>query len=412
MAVYAGEQLLPFTKSHGRTWFDPQTGGIWFNWTCSGFTLAFTGKTLRARVMAFGDQVPGPPGVPVLTDYPCLGVAVQDGEALSARFACGGGPQWYPLFSGEEGSHTLRLVKLSENMRGKACLLALETDGELLAPQEADKRLSIEFVGDSITCGYGNEAPGPEAPFQTAEENGWMTYGALAARELEAEFSMVSVSGIAAARAKHPFLPSPQMEEVYPFTDRYGYERLELEPLPWDFAAHPKDLVVINLGTNDVNPIRFAKDTAAADQEEAWFVERYRAFVEKVRRLNGPDTAILGHSLRAGPYGLLPVRQNPADGGRLSKGHRRPAGFLPEAHRHQPDGRGLWQRRSPLPENPHPHGPGAGKAHPPAGACITGFSAFSPRGVCLRHIPRFFPATNQESFSKWNKIESRPVIFG
>lgn len=293
MAVYAGEQLLPFTKSHGRTWFDPQTGGIWFNWTCSGFTLAFTGKTLRARVMAFGDQVPGSPGVPVLTDYPCLGVAVQDGEALSARFACGGGPQWYPLFSGEEGSHTLRLVKLSENMRGKTCLLALETDGELLAPQEADKRLSIEFVGDSITCGYGNEAPGPEAPFQTAEENGWMTYGDLAARELEAEFSMVSVSGIAAARAKHPFLPSPQMEEVYPFTDRYGYERLELEPLPWDFAAHPKDLVVINLGTNDVNPIRFAKDTAAADQEEAWFVERYRAFVEKVRRLNGPDTAIL-----------------------------------------------------------------------------------------------------------------------
>ena len=155
MAVYAGEQLLPFTKSHGRTWFDPQTGGIWFNWTCSGFTLAFTGKTLRARVMAFGDQVPGPPGVPVLTDYPCLGVAVQDGEDLFARFACGGGPQWYPLFSGEEGIHTLRLVKLSENMRGKACLLALETDGELLAPQEADKRLSIEFVGDSITCGYG-----------------------------------------------------------------------------------------------------------------------------------------------------------------------------------------------------------------------------------------------------------------
>ena len=60
MAVYSGEQLLPLIQPHGRTWFDQQSQGIWFNWTCSGFTVTFTGKTLRAKILAFGDVIPIP----------------------------------------------------------------------------------------------------------------------------------------------------------------------------------------------------------------------------------------------------------------------------------------------------------------------------------------------------------------
>lgn len=293
MALYSNEQLAPLVRTHGRTWFDAQTGGIWFNWTCAGFTITFTGKTLRARLLAFGDEVPGPPGTETPIDYPCVGVVAEDGETLSARMKCTGGPKWYELFHGEEGTHTLGLRKLSENMRGKTALLALETDGEVLPAQEREKKLTIEFVGDSITCGFGNEAPGRDSLFETSEENGWMTYGAVAARELGAEFNMISVSGISTAPGKHPFIPMKQMNEVYPFTDVYCDERLDKEPAAWDFASHHKDIVAVNLGTNDVNPVRFAKDTATADEEEAWFSVNYRAFLEKVRALNGPDTTIL-----------------------------------------------------------------------------------------------------------------------
>ena len=35
MALYSNEQLAPLVRTHGRTWFDAQTGGIWFNWTCA-----------------------------------------------------------------------------------------------------------------------------------------------------------------------------------------------------------------------------------------------------------------------------------------------------------------------------------------------------------------------------------------
>ena len=41
--------LLSKLTFHGRTVTDPDTGGVFFNWTCGGFTVAFSGKTLRAR---------------------------------------------------------------------------------------------------------------------------------------------------------------------------------------------------------------------------------------------------------------------------------------------------------------------------------------------------------------------------
>lgn len=74
-----------------------------------------------------------------------MGVVAEDGETLSARMKCTGGPKWYELFHGEEGTHTLGLRKLSENMRGKTALLALETDGEVLPAQEGEKKLTIEL---------------------------------------------------------------------------------------------------------------------------------------------------------------------------------------------------------------------------------------------------------------------------
>ena len=55
-----------------------------------------------------------------------------------------------------------------------------------------------------------------------------------------------------------------------PFTDLLGAEVGAGAGL-WQFSSHPKDAVVINLGTNDVNPIRFYSDLGAAGEEELWF---------------------------------------------------------------------------------------------------------------------------------------------
>ncbi len=290
MKTYTFTEWMPLVQSHGRVLQGEK--GVYFNWSCSGFTIAFTGSTLRAYLIPTGEPSPVLPPKEPVTEYPYAGVS-EDGETLSRRFICQE-EGWYTLFEGEEGEHSLRLIKITENMRGKLLLASLETDGALLPVKAVSKPL-IEFVGDSITCGYGNEASGRDEPFRPEEENGWMSYGPQAARKLGMEFSCVSVSGISVSPGKNGkfSLPCPQMEALYPYTDRLMEEKSREQFSPWDFAAHPAKIVLINLGTNDVNPVRFAASRAEGDKEEVWFTKRYRAFLEQVRSLNGPDSWIV-----------------------------------------------------------------------------------------------------------------------
>lgn len=272
------EQMLPLLQLHGRTVTDKDAQTLYFNWTCAGFTVRFTGKVLRAKFRAQG--------------HPWIGVSLDGGKTLLPRFECAPNSAWYTIWeSSAEEEHCLRIIKLSENAHGKVGLQALETDGSLLPP-EKKQGLSIEFVGDSITCGYGNEALGRDSPFLTREENGWITYAAAAARELNAEFSCVCVSGISVSRGKASRIPFLSMEEIYEFTDYYCDTLYDRPPRRWDFEKNRSDLVVVSLGTNDVNPIRFAGSLHTAQEEEAFFLVRYEAFLQTLRRLNGPRTWI------------------------------------------------------------------------------------------------------------------------
>lgn len=281
-------------KKHGRTWYDDGQTALFFNWTCSGFTVRFVGSTLKAEILS----KPGKTPMGEIVENPWIGVVAEDGETLVKRIECGEEHAEYILWDGDEpGEHTIRIVKLSECARGKTALISLETDGELLAPLPEAPKPRIEFVGDSITCGYGNEAENRDVHFNPAEENGWITYGALAGRALDAETSFVCVSGISVCGGRKPMFPHrmAQMETAYRYTDWYGQRSVneEQEPEQWDFEAKRNDIVVVNLGTNDVNPIRFSGDLDVAMDEEAYFTERYRAFIEMIRDVNGSDTWIV-----------------------------------------------------------------------------------------------------------------------
>ena len=295
MKQYTAKEVKALAFAHGRTWLQEE-GPLWFNWTCSGFTFRFKGSVLRVTIRSVENQMPAFPGFPENPiEYPCIGAVGEDGESLICRYECREKEASYELFSGDPGEHLLRLVKLSEGSRGQAGLVSLWTDGELLPADLQEKPVKIEFVGDSITCGYGNECPNMNEHFNPNEENGWMTYGAIAARAVGAEFNMISYSGISTALPEHSRFPfhMPSMEELYAYTDRDVQEKFGLEPEAWDFAANKKDIVLLNLGTNDVNPIRFAPDRQTAAREEAHFVKKYGEFLKKVRALNGPDTLIL-----------------------------------------------------------------------------------------------------------------------
>ena len=285
------KEMLKNLCLHGRTVWDEEKQALFCNWTCSGFTVRFTGTYLKAKLTVLADQIPAMPGFPPNPDYyPHIGV-VADGETLENRqdiLADG----WYDLWQGETGEHTVRLVKVSENSRGKLGILALECDGQIL-PAPQNTKPTMEIIGDSITCGFGDESRDNSPEFLCSEENGWMTYGAIAARELGCEWSQICVSGISASQPEHPMFPMPGMNEIYHLTDQLYDERRGVEPAKWDFENHHTDIVVLNLGTNDVNPIRFSQSFDHIGDMEAWFQRRYREFVAEIRRLNGPDTLIV-----------------------------------------------------------------------------------------------------------------------
>ena len=290
MRTWSYEEAKPFLRFTGRVMEDPERGGIWINWTAAGFLVRFRGSRLELKVQAIGSGDIMDPSAPI-TEFPFVG-AVEDDELVN-RVECRGEEEWIPFYEGDAGTHTLRFVKLTEASRAQLRLIALRTEGELmeLPPELPMKR--VEFIGDSITCGYGNEEPDKDEHFKARTENGWDSYAVRAAREIGADWSVIAVSGISVAGPKKPkfdFMKDVAMERLYAWTDRAASDKTGVPDVVWDFAEKPNDIVVLNLGTNDATGISFSDNMP---EEEAYFEERYRAFIETIRKLNGPETYIV-----------------------------------------------------------------------------------------------------------------------
>ena len=68
--ILEAKDLLPLLRLHGRTRFQDSRGALFFNWTCSGFTVRFRGTRLRAGFLALSDHLPFPPDAPA--DLPMI----------------------------------------------------------------------------------------------------------------------------------------------------------------------------------------------------------------------------------------------------------------------------------------------------------------------------------------------------
>lgn len=271
----------------GRTWSDGES--VWMNWSAAGFRVRFSGKTLKARFAVRKEQMVAPfPTEPVLLS-PVIGVRRNGSTELMQRTKLEEDGQWVTLYDGEAGEHAVEVRKLSENVMGKCGLTELATDGEFLAPPEK-KPVQLELVGDSITCGYGNEASGDG--FRTEDENALAAYGFLAAEELGMEYSAVCVSGCGAADPVWlPGMENRGMLTMYAFADAPMDRALKSEtPAKWDFASNPSKVIVINLGTNDANDIKMQNFAPKAMQK---FHDDYAALLKLIRALNGPEAKIL-----------------------------------------------------------------------------------------------------------------------
>ena len=143
------------------------------------------------------------------------------------------GNRTYTIAKGlTKGTHVIRLVN-EAGYSGPCKLLSLTYTGKLI--KMADNERYIEFVGDSISAGYGLGG--------TAEElhDATLAYPYLTAEKLGADYSICARSGLGVAYSAGA---SNIFENYYPFAS------VERGKMAYDPVRTP-DLVVTNLHTND-----------------------------------------------------------------------------------------------------------------------------------------------------------------
>jgi lysophospholipase L1-like esterase len=136
--------------------------------------------------------------------------------------------------------------------------------GKKLFKLPARKR-TIEFIGDSFTCGYGNEGKSREEPFSYETENNYHTYGTLVARAVNANYVAVCRSGIGMYQSyggEKEFVQPKLYDEIV-----VGSKAV------WDYKNNEPDVVVIELGANDL----------AKPLDSAAFANAYIQFIKKIR---------------------------------------------------------------------------------------------------------------------------------
>lgn len=189
------------------------------------------------------------------------------------------------VVSEKKKTHHLAIYKSTEATNGG--VLFAGTTAKLKESTTPKTKKKIELIGDSITCGYGNDTAA--IPCGSGDwfdqHNAYWAYGPVLSRSLNIDFVLSSVSGYGMYRNwNDEHLDEPIIPEVY--------ENLHLNKdasKPYDFAFQP-DVVSICLGTNDLSNGDGKKPRLPFNEEK--FVSNYIEFIKTVYK-HAPNTRIV-----------------------------------------------------------------------------------------------------------------------
>jgi len=191
------------------------------------------------------------------------------------------GKKTYEFAQGlEDTIHEIELFKRTELTFGKTIFYGFVIDdGDSLVPITNKRDKLIEFIGNSITCGYGNEGLNGGV-FGATTENHYLTYAAITSRSFNARHLAVCRSGIGIYRN----YDGPATGNTDCMTNYYTRTFLFDENPKYSFAERP-DLVCIDLGTNDFS-------TTGGDS--ARFVNNYFRLIDTIQtKYSMPDIVCL-----------------------------------------------------------------------------------------------------------------------
>ncbi len=255
----------------------------WLALSASGVEFTFTGT--KASFTIVGDNMVSN------ADKQARFAVYINGEKTMDEMVDAAEEEFTVFTADEQAETTVKLLKLSEAAESTMGIKSINVTSVGDIKPTAEKELKIEFVGDSITCGYGVDDEDRDHHFKTSTEDATKAYAFKTAMALDADYSLFSFSGngiISGYTDNGKKVLSQLVPKVY---DKVGkswgnYNGFNIEDVEWDFSKFQPDYVVINLGTNDASYTK-------SDKEKVMdYVDSYVEFIKVIREKN-PDAHII-----------------------------------------------------------------------------------------------------------------------
>ncbi len=212
-----------------------------------------------------------------------IGIYADDMEKPLRRINLLSGCRRYPLWDSDNIEKVrIRIVKLSESQYASTAIHKLIMDEAAQVHRTPGKKKRLEVIGDSITCGFGNEGKAGDV-FKTETENPLKAYAALAAKKLDYDFTLTAWSGIGILSSWIPpetEVPNTEVlaPAIYPYVDFSLFQRKGWTPNElYDYERDNCNLLVLNLGTNDAS---YTREDPARKQA---FQTAYQDFLRYLR---------------------------------------------------------------------------------------------------------------------------------
>ncbi|MDX8035709.1 SGNH/GDSL hydrolase family protein [Lentzea sp. BCCO 10_0856] len=210
-----------------------------------------------------------------------------DGRTVSTLVKPGRTTYWVRNLSNAE--HRVRLVKRSESPWAAGEFGGFV--GNVLSKPAARAR-QIEFIGDSLTAGYGNLSTTRDCSANGGVDrntNTDLSFGALTSRALNADYQVNAFSGRGMVRNYGGGEPGTSYRTYY---DR---ALLNVDGDVWQNPGTWRpQLIVVGLGTNDFSTALKPGEQWSTPQDlVAAYKSAYQGFLDKLRARYGPGTTIV-----------------------------------------------------------------------------------------------------------------------
>lgn len=178
----------------------------------------------------------------------------------------------------KRGEHSCVLYKRTEGGMGQTVFYGVYVGKKAaVMPWLKIPTRRIEFIGNSITCGYGTEGKSQSERFRPDTENNYKSYAAIMARAFNADFTVIAHSGLGVVRNYND--TAKISTRLAPMTARLEQAMDIDSSVRWEMTKNRPQVVVVNLGTNDFSTHPFP--------DRDVFEKVYADMITKIRKYYG-----------------------------------------------------------------------------------------------------------------------------